>query len=199
MVFGKVKKIGITGGIASGKSAVSEFLKEKGYSLICADDVSRDIMRPNEKAYEEVKKEFGEGYFENGELNRKMLAKKVFGDKAALEKLNSITHPVIREKISAFLNSKTEKPLIFVDAALLIEAGMYDMVDEIWLVCADMNERIKRIALRDGLSEADAKSRISNQMSDEEKCRFADMIIFNNGTKQSLYNMLNAVLKEYEE
>lgn len=175
--------IGLTGGIASGKSTVSKILKRLGAVVIDADIVSREIMSKGSFAYNKIVEYFGIDILkENGEIDRKKLGNIVFADKKKILKLNEITHPFIieriKEKIEVEKQKKREKAVIL-DAALLIEMKMYKMVDEVWLVVVDSKTQIKRVMERDKLSYKDAVNRIKSQMPLEDKMKYADFIINN--------------------
>lgn len=175
--------IGLTGGIASGKSTVSKILKRLGAVIIDADIVSREIMLKGNSAYNKIVEYFGIFILkENGEIDRKKLGNIVFADKEKLLKLNEITHPVIIEEIKEKIKTEKEKKrekAVVLDAALLIEMKMHKMVDEVWLVVVDSKTQIKRVMERDKLSYEDAVNRIKSQMSLEDKMKYADFIINN--------------------
>lgn len=167
------KVIGLTGGIASGKSTVSSLLSELGAVIIDADDIARSIVGVGSTALEEIRAYFGEAYFlPNGELNRKKLGEYVFNHEEALDKLNEITHPRIVEKIKIEINwhkQNSVNPVIIVDAALLIEMGLVNLVNEVWLVAVPHDTQLKRLIEREDLTIEGAENRISSQMSLEEK------------------------------
>lgn len=189
-----MKKIGLTGGIASGKSTVSNILKELGGIVIDADIVARDIVRKGEPALKEIEKSFGKEIFnKDGTLNRKALGDIVFNDKNKLELLNRITHPKIISEINKILHyyKETEKAnVVFIDSPLLIEMNMHYEVDEVWLVVVKKDIQIKRLMARDGISLEDALRRINSQMPLEEKKRYADIIINNCGNIEDLQNQV---------
>ncbi|MGI1691509.1 dephospho-CoA kinase [Thermoanaerobacter uzonensis] len=175
--------IGLTGGIASGKSTVSKLLKKMGAVVIDADIVSREIMVKGTEAYNKIVEYFGKEILkEDGEIDRKKLGNIVFADRRKLKKLNEITHPIIIERIKEKIEEerkKNQQKAIVLDAALLIEMKLYKMVDEVWLVVVDSKTQIKRIMERDKLSYKDAINRIKSQMPLDEKMKYADFIINN--------------------
>ncbi|KHO62135.1 dephospho-CoA kinase [Thermoanaerobacter sp. YS13] len=175
--------IGLTGGIASGKSTVSKLLKKMGAVVIDADIVSREIMVKGSEAYNKIVEYFGKEILkEDGEIDRKKLGNIVFADRRKLKKLNEITHPIIIERIKEKIEEerkKNQQKAIVLDAALLIEMKLYKMVDEVWLVVVDSKTQIKRIMERDKLSYKDAINRIKSQMPLDEKMKYADFIINN--------------------
>lgn len=189
--------IGLTGGIASGKSTVAKMLKNMGAVIIDADEIGHSILNIGSKAYKDVVEYFGIEYLNSdGTLNRKKLGEHVFADEKELQTLNDITHKFILEKI--FKDIEKSNGVVIVDCALLIETGIYRNVDEVWLVTANNNERIKRIMSRNGLSRESAIKRISAQLPDEEKAKYANAVIENNGSINELYDKLKSIIRERE-
>lgn len=187
--------IGITGGMGSGKSVISDYLSGLGENVIYADEIAREVVLPGQTGYEGVRREFGDEYFSSdGLLDRKKLAQYVFSDKESVERLNAILHPIILDRIY----SETEKlsGRVFIEVPLLIQSGMHKKMDYVWLVVADKATRVKRVKARDGLDETLIGQRMDNQMSDEEMAAYADEIIDNSGNVQNLYRKINTLLKE---
>lgn len=178
-----MKIIGLTGGIASGKSTVSKYLRELGAIIIDADIIAREIVEKGKPALKDIVEYFGrEVLNEDGTLNRKYLGKIVFNDSEKLKILNKITHKRIVENIKKkikYYKHLGKYKVVFVDAALLIEMGMTNLFDEIWLVIVDRKTQIQRLMIRDKLSYVEALNRINSQMSLEEKKLYADVIIDN--------------------
>ncbi len=190
-------KIGITGGIGSGKSEVTKYLRSLGEYVICADEVSKQLVMPGEEGADALRRVFGEGFFmEDGSLNRKKLADDVFSDEKRLKMLNDTLHPLILGRIEKL--AQQGRGRVFVDAALLIQTGMHNTVDMIWLVVAGLNTRIERVVRRDGLSAAEVERRIKSQISDEEMAEFADEIILNDGSLSALKKRVDKLLKQLE-
>ena len=188
-------KIGITGGIGSGKSEISRYLMSMGEHVICADEVARLVVQPGEQGNHAIRCTFGEQYFlEDDTLDRKMLAKHVFSDQSNLALLNNILHPVIVEYILTQADSLSGR--VFIDAPLLIQTGLHKETDFVWLVIADMKVRVKRVMMRDGISESDVKQRIASQMSDQEMAEFADEIIDNSGSIENLHQKIDSLLDQ---
>lgn len=185
-----MKIIGLTGGIATGKSQVSSILSELGAMVIDADIVAREVVQKGLPAWQQLKDTFGEEYFlSNGELNRRKLGQLVFSHPSELDKLNSITHPAIKAKIEERINDlkvQGYNGILVVDAALLLEAGWETMVDQVWVVDAPIEKRIERLMNRDNLTRDQALSRINSQMSQQERIAKADKIIYNNSNIDSL-------------
>lgn len=180
--------IGITGGLASGKSLVTKEFKRLGAMVVDADIISRQVSAKDGDAYADIVKEFGEAILkEDGSIDRKALGAIVFSDRDKLKKLNAITHPRIIKRIRAEVQRlKMESPdaVIAVDAALLIETGLNREMDAVIVVFADEPERIQRSVKRDNITEADARQRSDAQMNLKEKAAMADFVIENNGTME---------------
>ncbi|SNX55126.1 dephospho-CoA kinase [Thermoanaerobacterium sp. RBIITD] len=175
--------IGLTGGIASGKSTVSGILRDLGAFIIDADIVSREIMLKGSKVYNKLVSKYGKEILkENGEIDRKKLGNLVFADNKKLKELNAITHPEIIKRIKDIIERERKngkEKAIILDAALLIEMKLFNMVDEVWLVVVDRKTQIRRLMERDKLKYIDALNRIKSQMSIEDKMKYADFIINN--------------------
>ena len=180
--------IGITGGLASGKSLVTEEFKRLGAMVVDADIISRQVSAKDGEAYADIVREFGRAILkEDGSIDRKALGAIVFSDKGKLKKLNSITHPRIIKRLRAEVQRlKNESPdaAIAVDAALLIETGLNRDMDAVIVVYADEPERIQRSVKRDTITEAEARQRSEAQMNLKEKAAMADFVIENNGTME---------------
>jgi len=195
-----MKIIGLTGGIATGKSQVSSMLSELGAIIIDADIVAREVVQKGLPAWQQIKDEFGQEYLlSNGELNRKKLGKLVFTNPDALAKLNSITHPAIKGRIEDRINNlkaQDFKGVVVVDAALLLETGWETMVDQVWVVDAPIEKRIERLMIRDNFTRDQALSRINSQMSQQERIAKADKIIYNNSDIDSLREQVQRIWNE---
>lgn len=185
-----MKIIGLTGGVASGKTTVSDILSKLGAIIIDADKIARRVVQRGKPAYRDIVAYFGqEILLEDYGINRKKLAGLVFRDKDALEKLNSITHPRIIGEIKKEIKTYKQMPgnhVIIIDAALLIETNLKDMVQEIWLVLAPKEVQKLRLMDRDGISSGEADRIIKSQTSNEEKIPFADRLIDNSGDLEGL-------------
>jgi dephospho-CoA kinase len=200
-MFSNSRVIGITGGIGSGKSTASEYLRTRGYMVIDADIIAREIMEPGGKIIGELEAAFAEKLtHENGELNRKKLAAIAFADDEKRRKLDEITHSEIIRRIDEYIDAgrKAGEEFIFVDAALLFEAGLDKKMDEVWLIYSPMSDRIKRVMSRDSASETEVAERMNAQMDDDEKQKLADKVIRNDGTKKEMYRKLDILIGKYE-
>lgn len=191
------KVIGLTGGIATGKSTVSALLRQRGALILDADLIAREIVEPGEEAWKEIKDTFGEQYLqEDQHLNRIKLGALVFTQSKALVKLNHITHPRIKARIKERLKAVTKKkkkpPLVVLDAALLLETGLDELVEEVWLVYCSKEEQIKRLMARNNLDYHSALARIEAQkMPLQEKKIYAQVFIDNNNSKEETEKQIN--------
>ena len=193
--------IGITGGIATGKSTVSEMVRELGFTVIDADVIARQVVEPGEEAYKQIIEKFGEDVLlVNGEIDRKKLGEIIFNHPEKRLLLNSIVHPFVRKKMleekeRAIQNN--EKAL-FLDIPLLFESKLFSYVDKIIVVYVDEELQLQRLMKRNQLTKEEALSRIRSQISIEEKRQKADKVIDNRGTLEETKNQLITILKEWE-
>ncbi len=175
--------VGLTGGIASGKSVVSNMLRDLGASIIDADEISREIMIPHTKCWEEVITSYGSDLLlEDLTIDRKKLAISVFKDSEQIKKLNRIVHPYIMQRIEEMIEEikdKDPQALVIVDAALLVETGVYKHYDKLIVVYVSKETQLKRLMIRDAMSQEEAESRIDLQSPLTEKLKVADYIIEN--------------------
>jgi dephospho-CoA kinase len=176
----RMLKIGITGGIGSGKSTVCRVFSALGIPVFEADKVAKSLMDTDESIRAKLLSLFGTAvYLPNRVVDRKHLAGIVFNDPSLLEQLNSIVHPVVRKTFFDWCK-KQQSPYIIQEAAILFESGFYKMMDKTIAVVTSENERIQRVMKRDGLTLELVKERIKNQWSDEERIKLADFVIGNN-------------------
>ena len=184
-----MKKIGITGGIGSGKSTVSEYLIKEGYDIIDCDKIARDIVTPEFGLLKKLALIIGpEILNQDGTLNREKTSEIVFVSDEKRKLLNDITHEAIRDIILQRFQNASSDP-IFVDAALLFETGFADELDVIWMVKADESLRKKKVFERDETDIENIEARMNAQMDDGEKEKLADEIIDNSGSKRSFSNI----------
>jgi dephospho-CoA kinase len=181
-------KIGLTGGIGSGKSTVADFLRSKGIPVLDADAIAKDIMNSNDSVKEKLVAEFGKETYLNGMLNKEFLSSEIFISPKKIEKINSIVHPVVIKT----LTYKMEKALgtndvVLAEAALIFEAEMEDMFDYIFVITADEETRIARVMERSNLTRDEVARRIKNQIHEKEKIAAADFVFFNNEGKENLF------------
>lgn len=183
----KILKIGITGGIGSGKSIVTDFVEQNGFKVIRSDMLAKEIMIGNNSVKIKLKKEFGEETYSGTKLNTGYLAKKIFSSKAQINKINSIVHPPTIKKIKELIKQYAENSnVVFVESALIFEAKFQDFFDYIILVSADEKIRIGRVVKRDRTNEEEARKRMSFQISETRKKLLSDFIVENNSNKTSL-------------
>ncbi len=200
--------VGITGGIACGKTTVSDLLAEKGAIPINADEIGHQLLKVDSPAIDELIKTFGQDIVEeSGDVSRKKLGAIVFKDKAARERLNSILHPLIIERSRGHARQLvTEDPtcIVLLDAPLLIEAGAYDTVDLIVVVAASPETQLRRtlersVAQGRPLTETEVQARIDAQMPISEKVKYADVVIENEGTLEALHRQVNELWERLQQ
>ena len=189
-------KIGLTGGIGTGKSSVTEAFQSLGAAVINADLLGHDAYLPGTIGFEEVVTEFGhEIVGSDGQIDRKKLGPIVFSDSSKMDRLNEIMHPLIRDLIDERLVSleSSQNKVAVVEAAILIEAGWKSLFDEIWVVISDREEVINRLGVRNGLSREDALKRIDSQMSNNERIEHGDVVVENTGSMEDLQTRVNSL------
>ncbi len=178
-----MKVIGLTGGIGSGKSTVSGFLKELGAAIIDADEVGHEALKPGAEAWREAVVAFGKEILDaEGSIDRKKLGEIVFADPKALSRLNQIVHPRISAMVKAQIEEHRRRgeKVVVLDAPLLLEAGrpsLADEVDEVWATVAPEATVLKRLKAKGGMSQEQALARIRSQMPPQEKAKQADVLI----------------------
>jgi dephospho-CoA kinase len=181
--------IGLTGGIASGKSTVARTLIAQGVGLVDADQLAREVVAPGSEGLAEIVTSFGhEVLAPDGSLDREKMAARVFGDDEARARLNTITHPRIGQLSAQRLAELHGSDCVYVvyDAPLLVEVGAHRGMDALIVVASDVETQVARVMRRDGSSEADARKRIAAQFPLERKVEVADYVIDNSGTLQDL-------------
>ena len=193
--------IGLTGGIGSGKSTVATLCRERGWRVVDADRIARDVVEPGKPALSELASAFGEDILlADGSLNRKELARRAFVDKEHTELLNSITHPRIHEETQRQFALTREEGYGFAvyDMPLLVDNGLDKDMDYVIVVDVDEEERVRRLVASRGLEEEDARRRIAAQVPDEVRRAAATYIIDNNGSLEQLRARTNEVLDSIE-
>ncbi|MDW4318159.1 dephospho-CoA kinase [Staphylococcus saprophyticus] len=193
------KVIGLTGGIASGKSTVSELLSAHGFKIVDADIASRQAVEKGTKGLERVKESFGEQAIdENGEMSRAYVGEVVFNQPEKRLELNEIVHPIVREIMEKEkAQYLSEGYHVIMDIPLLFENNLQDTVDEVWLVYTSESIQIDRLMERNNISMEEAKARVYSQISIDKKRRMADHEIDNRDTKLELkQNLENLLLEE---
>lgn len=188
-------KIGLTGSIACGKSAVSQYLRELGYFVADADAISRSLTAPGGQALPLLRKTFGDGIFDGDVLNRRRLGSIVFGDAQKRAQLNAILHPLILHTFQSELEAHdAPDALVFGDVPLLYECNMAHIFDRIFVVSAPRETQIARLLVRDGLSREDAERRIDAQMPLAQKCALADAVIDTDGPMENTRAQVRALI-----
>lgn len=189
--------IGLTGGIACGKSTVSDYLRQKGIPVVDADMVARQVVEPGTVGLQRIKEMFGWQYLHtDGTLNRAMLGQKVFGDAAALQQLNRITGPLIAAELERQLC--VDVPFVVLDAPLLLEEERYRrLADIVWVVTVPADVQLERLIARNQYSVQQAQERIAAQMTEQERLRYADAVIFNGGTREQTWRQIDLLLAKF--
>ena len=172
--------IGLTGGIGSGKSTVSDMLRAKGAAILSADQIGHEVYRPGTPVWEQVVAAFGRQVVAaEGQIDRRKLGQIVFGDPQARQRLNAITHPPMRQMMADRLEELRQQGarVVVLEAALLIEAGWADLTDEVWVTVVFPQVAAQRSMVRSGLTREQAEARIASQLSDEERVQRAQVVI----------------------
>lgn len=194
-------KVGLTGGIASGKSTVVNWLKRKGVPVVDADLVARDVVEPGSVGLAAIIKYFGKSILqEDGRLDRSRLGSIVFQDEEARRALNEMLHKPIKDRFQALTDAYEQEGYraVLYDIPLMIERNWYQEMDELWVVYVDLATQKQRLILRNGYSEAEAVDRISSQMPLKDKRAYADVLIDNNSSEEALYKQLEELwVKKY--
>ncbi|MFD2761813.1 dephospho-CoA kinase [Lentibacillus juripiscarius] len=192
--------LGLTGSIASGKSTVSLMFDDFNIPVIDADKISREVVMPGEKAYEQIVDVFGEGILrEDCSIDRKKLGAIVFDNEEKRGTLNSIVHPAVRKKMiarrDAYVTSGTKS--VVLDIPLLFESKLTHLVDKTIVVYVDEEVQLERLMERDGYTEKEARQRMNAQIPVKEKAALADAVIDNNGSKQESFRQLESFLHDW--
>jgi dephospho-CoA kinase len=181
----RMLRLGITGGIACGKSVVSQILRELGFPVIDADALAHQVMEPGRPAFEDIVKKFGKDVLNpSGTIDRAKLGAVVFADRAKREMLNAVVHPRVEAEMGRIFNeweSREDAPTAFVEAALLVEAGYHKHLDGLLVVSCRPQQQLQRLLAR-GITEAQARARVASQMPTEEKLHYATEKIDCSGT-----------------
>ena len=195
------KIIGITGGIASGKSTVTNFLRQKGFQVVDADAVVHQLQKPGGRLFEALVQHFGqEIILENGELNRPLLASLIFSNPEEQEWSKQIQGEIIREELATLRDQLAQiESIFFMDIPLLFEQDYSSWFNETWLVYVEPDVQMERLMKRDQLSKDLAISRLSAQWSLEEKKGLASQVIDNNGSQDQLLAQLNSLLEKSDQ
>lgn len=194
-----MRRIGITGGIGSGKSTVARMLEAKGASIVDADQIARDIVQPGQPALDELVQAFGAGILrEDGTLNRGRLAQLAFADEQGTDRLNTIMHPRIAEEARRRLAQANASVVVY-DMPLLVETGQQEVVDVVLVVDVPVETQVARAVGQRGLDESDVRRRIAAQASREQRRAVADVIIDNDGTLAHTQAQVDAFWSEINQ
>ncbi len=176
-------KIGITGGIGSGKSYISSIFQKLGIPVYSADERAKTLMNTHEPLIKEIKYIFGNDAYSQNKLNRQYIAKEVFNNKKKLEQLNNIVHPAVDIDFRLWCENQNELIYVLKEAAILFESGSFKKLDKNIVVTAPKEIRIERVMIRDGSSKAEIESRMKNQWPTDKLVTLADFVINNDGKK----------------
>ena len=193
--------VGLTGGIASGKTTVCRLLEAKGCTILDADVVAHHLLLRGQRGYEPVLKAFGRGILgDAGEIDRRKLGAQVFGNPILLERLNRLMHPEVIRDIRAKLETfeRLARVRVVVDASMMIESGMHQSFQRLILVTCTLEQQVERLMTRNRLTEVEARQRIALQMPLDEKRAFATDIIDNSGTPERTRTQVDAVFEDLE-
>lgn len=192
--------VGLTGGVASGKTAVSQVLKEEGAYIIDADQIARELVQPHKPAWNELIRAFGKEILqEDGFIHRKKLADKVFADPKKRKLLNQILHPRIKEEMdrrTKEIGQKDSEAIVVIDAPLIVELGDHREMDKLIVVASTQTQQIERLKERDGIGPEEALRILSSQIPVEEKVNLADFVIRNEGSLEETKKRAKEVFKE---
>jgi dephospho-CoA kinase len=195
--------VGLTGGVATGKSTVSRILEGEGAALIDADQIARELVRPGTPAFLELVQAFGKNILrEDGAMDRKKLAARIFSDPQQRKILNRILHPRIDEEIRRRIEEIVKRDpgaIIIIDAALLIEAGNHEKMDKVIVVTSKAEQQIQRLKDRDGLAPEEARKIFASQMPQEEKVTLADYVLRNEGSLEETEKRTREVFRELKK
>lgn len=191
-----MRKIAVTGGIGSGKSVVCRFLEVLSFPVYNADARAKELMCSSPEIKKGLIHLLGNQIYEDGRLNRSLVAQRMFGDVAILKQINALVHPVVKVDFVEWCNMQQGR-FVFMESAILYESGFEDSVDTVWVVTAPKHKRIERVRNRDSVSEQQVLSRMRVQWTDEEKCRLAGNQIINDD-KRPLIPQVFSLLEKYK-
>ena len=192
-------KVGLTGGIGSGKTTVSNFLLDYGIPVYNSDSQGKTLMNTNLELKNDIVSIFGESVYDNGILNTNLLSSIVFSDPKKIEQLNNLVHPKVAEDFTQWIRKNNNKPILVKEAAILIESGAYLNMDKIILIVSEKPTRINRVSKRDNSDLESIEKRIHLQLKDDEKIKYADYIIQNNSSLEHLKLEVIKVINKIKE
>lgn len=185
-------KVGLTGGIGSGKTTIAHFFEILGIPIYYSDSKAKALMMRNLSLKKQLIDVLGRtAYLETGELNRKYISDLIFNNQSLLEQINAIIHPFVEEDFEDFCSLHKDKSYVIKESAILIETELYKQLDKIILVISESTQRVQRVMDRDALSQESVLQKISKQFTDQEKRKFSDYIIENNNNKLLIPQLLS--------
>ena len=189
-------KVGITGGIGSGKSTITSLFHDLGVPIYNSDERAKWLLSNDVDLMDQIKILFGQESYSNNKLNRAHIANIVFQDNDMLKQLNAIVHPLVKIDFENWLLLQKKEPLVIKEAAILIESGAYKELDVLIVVLADKKTRIKRVINRDNVSKEDVEKRMETQISDSERLKFANFSVDNNKDQSNLKMQVGELYKQ---
>ena len=189
-------KVGITGGIGSGKSTITSLFHDLGVPIYNSDERAKWLLSNDVDLMDQIKILFGQESYSNNKLNRAHIANIVFQDNDMLKQLNAIVHPLVKIDFENWLLLQKKEPLVIKEAAILIESGAYKELDVLIVVLADKKTRITRVINRDNVSKEDVEKRIETQISDSERLKFANFSVDNNKDQSNLKMQVGELYKQ---
>ncbi len=189
-------KVGITGGIGSGKSTITSLFHDLGVPIYNSDERAKWLLSNDVDLMDQIKILFGQESYSNNKLNRAHIANIVFQDNYMLKQLNAIVHPLVKIDFENWLLLQKKEPLVIKEAAILIESGAYKELDVLIVVLADKKTRIKRVINRDNVSKEDVEKRMETQISDSERLKFANFSVDNNTDQSNLKMQVGELYKQ---
>jgi dephospho-CoA kinase len=196
--FDSMKRIGLTGGIGSGKSYVAKVIEAMGYPVYYSDSRSKELSNEDPHIREQLISEFGEEVYSNGVLNKQFLAKKIYSNDSARSTVNAIIHPIVRDDFSSWADAHSSNALIFNEAAILFEMGTYTQFDSTILVYAPEHIKIERIVQRDHISIDEIRQKMKTQWNDADKLKLTPHHILNDGNAP-LLNQIEHVIEKISQ
>ena len=189
-------KVGITGGIGSGKSTITSLFHDLGVPIYNSDERAKWLLSNDVDLMDQIKILFGQESYSNNKLNRAHIANIVFQDNDMLKQLNAIVHPLVKIDFENWLLLQKKEPLVIKEAAILIESGAYKELDVLIVVLADKKTRIERVVNRDNVSKEDVEKRMETQISDSERLKFANFSVDNNTDQSNLKMQVGELYKQ---
>ena len=189
-------KVGITGGIGSGKSTITSLFHDLGVPIYNSDERAKWLLSNDVDLIDQIKILFGQESYSNNKLNRAHIANIVFQDNDMLKQLNAIVHPLVKIDFENWLLLQKKEPLVIKEAAILIESGAYKELDVLIVVLADKKTRIERVVNRDNVSKEDVEKRMETQISDSERLKFANFSVDNNTDQSNLKMQVGELYKQ---